>query len=169
MARFADPRVDERNRLRVVDHGEVRVELQTLAVQLAVREKGLEILRPRFIRAAVQRVVERLGDRKEVVPARDDVPPRNQPQFLNQRDQPAENLGDAATHGGRIDHLHGPALELSREGSQVVDFFGTQQRNVIVEIDKMSGERFSHAASSRSMSARSWPLAPSSVCVEMSI
>jgi len=87
---------DERGRLRIVDDEDVLYELHALAVLLVVHEEDVEDLLGGVIVAAMERVVEALGDLEEIVSAGDDFPLSLNFDFLHERDESIEDLGDAA-------------------------------------------------------------------------
>ena len=58
---------------------------------------------PLHVRAALQRVVDRLGHREELVAAVDDLPLGLDPEAAQERDVGGEQLGDAAAVRGGVD------------------------------------------------------------------
>ena len=102
-------RADERGRLRIVDDKNVLHELHTLAVLLVVHQEDIEDLLGGVVIAAMQSVVEPLRDFEKVVAAGDDLPLGLNFQLLHERNEPVEDLCDAAADGGRVHHLHGLA------------------------------------------------------------
>ena len=63
------------------------------------------------MRVALQRVVDRLRDVEELVPAVDDPPFDVEPGVPHERDERVEDLGDATAERGRREVEHPLALE----------------------------------------------------------
>src|SRR5438270_613238 len=91
--------------LRIVDDEKIFHELHTFAVQLVVAQKDVEDLLGRVEIAAMERIVKALGDFEEVVAAGYDLPLGLHFDFLHERDQAVQDLGDASANGGGVHHL----------------------------------------------------------------
>ena len=91
---------DQAGGLRIMDHEQVFSKLHALAVLLIVRHEDVSDLLGQVVVAAVQRVMEALGDLIEVIAAGDDVPARGNFQLIHERDQAVENFSHAAANGG---------------------------------------------------------------------
>ena len=63
----------------------------------------------------MQRVVEGLGDREEVLASGNDVPAKGQPQIVGERNDAIEYFGNAAADGSGIHHLHTAAGQGTRQ------------------------------------------------------
>src|SRR5882757_2348841 len=171
-------RFDQGQWLRIVDHGKVAIKMKAPAILFGSGKEQIEMLFPRLIRVAVERVVKGLGHFKEIPAAGEHIPTRMKSQFLHQWDQAVEDFGYPSTRWRGVHHLHCASRKLSGYRSQFVDLRRANQRNVIVQVNWVSFRtcdtvrdiaRNAHAASSRSMYFASCPLAPSTVLVYTSI
>ena len=93
--------VDHLRRLRVVDDDVVVVVLELLRVERVVAVKRLLLLRRQPLGVALERVVNRLRDREELVLALDDPPLHVQADVLHEWDQGVVDLGHATPEGRR--------------------------------------------------------------------
>ena len=79
---------------------EVFHKIHALAVLLIIRIKDVLDLRRQVELAAVQRVMESLGDFVKVIAAGDHVPACGNFQLIHERNQAIQNFRHATTHGG---------------------------------------------------------------------
>src|SRR5215472_15338789 len=101
--------VNQRGRLRVMDDHEFGIERKRRAVLLVIRQKDVKILAFGLVRLAVERIVKRLGNVKELFSASHHVPANAEVKFFRERNKAVEDFRDAAAYGGGIDHLHAAA------------------------------------------------------------
>ena len=111
-------RADQADRLWIVDHNHLFIELHTLPILLVVHQKYFLRGLGQFIAAAMQRIMKGLGNLKEVVAARDHVPTGGHFQFREQRHQTVQHLGHAAANRGGVDHLDGLTLQIAGQKTQ---------------------------------------------------
>src|SRR6185437_12286934 len=83
--------------------------------------------------AAVQRIMESFGHLEEIVPARDDLPPGGDIQFVHQRDQAVEYLCHSAAHGGGVHHLHRLALKMTRQKTDFIQLRLADDRPIVIQ------------------------------------
>src|SRR6267143_5214478 len=105
------PRLDQGGWLRIVNHNEIGIEFKPGAILLRISEKGFETFIRQVVTPAMQRVVKRFGDRKEIVAAGDYIPANRKIQFLNQRDDAVQHFSHSTAEGRRVDHLNAPSLQ----------------------------------------------------------
>ncbi len=124
---------NERGGLRVVNYDNVLGKLDSLAILLVVHQENIASMLRESVIAALKRIVESLGHFEEVVASGDDFPIGLDLNLIEQRDQLIEHLGDSATHGGGIYHLHRFALQLTGEESQFIDVCCANNTSVVVQ------------------------------------
>jgi hypothetical protein len=88
---------------------------------------------------AVQAVVEPFRQRIEVLAALDHVPADVDAELARQRDEPREDLRDAAADGGRVHVLDVPAAEAIAEHAELVDRRLADERGIGVEVGHRCG------------------------------
>ena len=126
--------VADRRRLRVVDHDEVplALELQRV-VEHAFEVDVLHVRRPLDV-GALQRVVDGLGHREELVAAVDHVPFRIYSHVAQQCNMRGEQLGDAAAVRGRVEVQHPGAPQRLGQGPDPLEGSGFDDVGVVVEM-----------------------------------
>ena len=112
--------VDQLRRLRVVDDDVVVLVLELLRVERVVAVERLLLLRRQTERVTLERVVDRLRDREELVLAVDDPPLDVEADVLHQRDEGVVDLGHAAAERRRRDMDDSLPLERLGETADVV-------------------------------------------------
>ena len=108
-------RLDERRRLRIVNHDKTPVQQNAVAIHPVQLAKGLKPALASHVRPTVQRIVERFGDVEEIAIALHHVPPGIQPKLPHQRENPRQQLRHPATHGRGIHHIHGRPFQRLRQ------------------------------------------------------
>jgi len=93
----------------VTDHEFGNREEEVVRLRSVVREENLEIPRTCVIGRAVQGVVERFRDVKEILASGHHVPFEMEIQLFRKRHQAIQDFRYAATNGGGIDHLDAAA------------------------------------------------------------
>ena len=150
------PLLDEARGLGIVHDDHVardRDRLEILGGRLAV---GLEHRLGDCFRAAVQRVVEGLGDLEERRLALDDVPARLDAEFAEERHHPIEQFGHTAPNQRRVDVLEPPMLDLVGRDLQFVDDLRADDRPVVCEAGTHAcGSGVSASATMASLSSSS--------------
>ena len=150
----------------VVNHHEFGIERKSRAIAFGIREKNFEILRTCRIGRAVQGVVERFRDVKEIFAAGHHVPLEMEIQLFRERYQAIEDFRYAAANGRGIDHLDAVAAQRFRKCAQLFDFARAMEPGVVVQRDARESQRRAHAfLLSRSIRRSSLARALSSVFV----
>src|SRR4029077_16022125 len=117
-----------------------------------IGHKDVLDLSRKVVITAVKRVVKALGNFKEIIAAHDYIPAGRYFQFVQQRNQAVQNLGNASTHSGGIDHLDRLAAKVAGEKTNFIQFRLANDGRVVVHA-RGSGRR-------RLFSVDAWVLAP---------
>jgi hypothetical protein len=112
--------VDHGRRLRIVDDDVVVVVLEEVRVQRVVAVEELLLLLREPVRVALERVVDRLGDREELVVALDDSPLDVEADVPHQGNECEVDLGYTAAERRRREVDDSLALERFREPANLV-------------------------------------------------
>ena len=88
--------LDQPRRLGIVNDKQIFGKLHALAVLLVVGQENVAGFLGQHIVAAVQRIVECLGDLEEIIAASDDVPLRPYFKLIQQRNEAVQHLSYAA-------------------------------------------------------------------------
>lgn len=113
--------MNQRRRLRVVDHHNVLAKLHALAILFVVHQENFLRGLGQLIRRAVQRVVKCLGDFEKIITAGDHIPVGGHIQFRQKRDKTIQHLRYTAADRGRIDHLDCFFRQIARQETQGID------------------------------------------------
>src|SRR5512142_2538608 len=99
-----------------MDDHHIFVELHPLPVLFVVEEEDLARCFRQRVLAAMESIMECLGDLEKIIATRDYLPLCRDLQFVHEWDQPVQHLRDTATDGGGVHHLQGfPAYSLGEE------------------------------------------------------
>jgi len=114
-----------------MNNREFAIKLKPLPVHFVGRQKQIEILFPCLVGPSVQSIMKRLRDFEKILAAGDDVPTRPKSEFLDQRNQPIQDLRHSAAHRCGIDHLDRASGKLRGErhaARQVRELPATERR-----------------------------------------